>query len=317
MPSRSGGPESSHRRHDTLRRSEWLRLVSRDRRRRRDLGEEARGCGDIRRPAGSAAGSLAPAACWTQGRPLPAERVGGASRQQRRGGRRRRRSRRRLAADGYVFLRGALDVGEVRAARAEVFERLVQRGRDPAPGRRGHRDRREPPGRVGRRPGRLLEVGQRRPGVAPGDPRPAASHRPRSDRRGARPRPRLHVPSRGPLGRTTGLHFDYPFFTRATERVYTDLGPAGRRPRDRRAARNRRGVAPFHRPPRGGAGVRRRLRHLAQGPGGRRLRGVRREPGLPAPDRRLPRRRRLRLRDAHAPRLARQPLAGRAGAALL
>ena len=30
-----------------------------------------------------------------------------------------------------------------------------------------------------------------------------------------------------PVGRTTGLHFDYPFFTRATERVYTAWVPLG------------------------------------------------------------------------------------------
>ena len=30
-----------------------------------------------------------------------------------------------------------------------------------------------------------------------------------------------------PVGRTTGLHFDYPFFTRATERVYTGWVPLG------------------------------------------------------------------------------------------
>jgi ectoine hydroxylase-related dioxygenase (phytanoyl-CoA dioxygenase family) len=30
-----------------------------------------------------------------------------------------------------------------------------------------------------------------------------------------------------PVGRTTGLHFDYPFFARATERVYTAWVPLG------------------------------------------------------------------------------------------
>ena len=76
---------------------------------------------------------LAPGECWTQGRPLPDERVGELRDSSAEAGDAAALAR-RLADDGYVFLRGALDVGEVRAARAEVLERLVEVGeiRPPA-----------------------------------------------------------------------------------------------------------------------------------------------------------------------------------------
>ncbi|HEX2501310.1 MAG TPA: hypothetical protein VHO73_07605, partial [Methylomirabilota bacterium] len=83
--------------------------------------------------AQSSAPSLAPRACWTQGRALPDHRVG-EFRDSSPGAADPTVLARRLADDGYVFLRGALDAGDVRAARTEVFERLVQVGeiRPPA-----------------------------------------------------------------------------------------------------------------------------------------------------------------------------------------
>ena len=176
--------------------------------------------------AGRAAGSLAPGDCWTQGRPLPDTRVGEL----------RDSSAavpdpaalgRRLTADGYVFLRGVLDVGEVEAARVEVFERLVHVGEIHPPAAEGIAT-------GGSRRAELVgDLGAFWKSVSEGPALRRVTHGPRLHAllarvAGAPVRAHDYMFLRAaPAGRTTGLHFDAPFFTRATERVYTSWIPLG------------------------------------------------------------------------------------------
>ena len=171
-------------------------------------------------------GGLAPGSAWTQGRPLPGTRVGGAPRQ-RAVAADGAELRRRLAADGYVFLRGALDVGEVQAARVEVFERLVAVGEIRPPAIEGISTGES------RRAETVGDLGAFWKSVSEGPALRRVTHGPRLGTVLARI---VGEPVRAhdymflraaPLGRTTGLHFDYPFFTRATERVYTTWVPLG------------------------------------------------------------------------------------------
>jgi hypothetical protein len=170
--------------------------------------------------------SLAPGTCWTQGHPLPDQRVGelrdsspetadGAA------------LARRLASDGYVFLRGALDVGDVQAARIEVLERLVQVGEIHPPAVEGIATG------ASRRAETAGDLGAFWKSVSEG---PALRRVTHGARLGAVLGRIAQVPVRAhdylflraaPVGRTTGLHFDYPFFARATERVYTAWVPLG------------------------------------------------------------------------------------------
>ena len=176
--------------------------------------------------AGGAVVGLEPGACWTQGRPLPEARVGDFRDSSTVAGDGVELAR-RLAADGYVFLRGALDVGEVRAARIEVFERLVQVGEIRPPAVEGIATGES------RRAESVGDLGTFWKSVSEGPVLRRVTH-------GARLRSLLAriagAPVRAhdylflraaPGGRTTGLHFDYPFFTRATERVYTTWVPFG------------------------------------------------------------------------------------------
>jgi hypothetical protein len=177
------------------------------------------------RPDGATA-TLEPGACWTQGRPLPDTRVGelrdsstvatdpGAL-------------ARRLADDGYVFLRGALDPDEVRAARAEVFRRLVEVGEIRPPAAEGIATGQS------RRVESVADLGAFWKSVSEGAALRRVTHGPRLRElltrvAGAPVRAHDYLFLRAaPVGRTTGLHFDYPFFARATERVYTSWVPLG------------------------------------------------------------------------------------------
>jgi hypothetical protein len=176
--------------------------------------------------AGRAAGSLAPGDCWTQGRPLPDARVGelhdssAAVADPAALGR-------CLTADGFVFLRGALDVGEVEAARVEVFERLVHVGEIHPPAVEGIAT-------GGSRRAELVgDLGAFWKSVSEGPTLRRVTHGPRLHAllarvAGAPVRAHDYMFLRAaPAGRTTGLHFDAPFFTRATERVYTSWIPLG------------------------------------------------------------------------------------------
>jgi hypothetical protein len=166
------------------------------------------------------------APAWSQGRPLPDALVG-----------QLRDSSaatvdafelaRRLAADGYVFLRGVLDADDVRAARVEVFERLVEVGEIRSPAIDGIATGES------RRAESVGDLGRFWKSVSEGPALRRVTHGPRLHALLARI---AEAPVRAhdylflraaAVGRATGLHFDYPFFTRATERVYTTWVPLG------------------------------------------------------------------------------------------
>ena len=137
------------------------------------------------------------------------------------------RLRRRLADDGYALLRGVLDEGEVMAAREAVFRRLHEVGEIDSPARdgiaTGASRRRTVAGDLGRfwksvvdmpalrrvtngpRLGRVMET-------VWGEP--------------ARGMDYLFLRAGAP-GSATGLHYDFPFFTRTTPRMYTVWVPVG------------------------------------------------------------------------------------------
>jgi len=140
--------------------------------------------------------------------------------------------RRRLAQDGYLFVRGALDAEAVRAARAEVLTRLeavdeIEPGSDGCFTGRSRRDELEGDrGRFwksvsdGPRVRRITNgamLGQIVESVA-GEPVRAMDYL------------FLRV---GVQGRATGLHFDYPFFTRGHDQVWTAWIPLGDCPVER------------------------------------------------------------------------------------
>jgi len=138
-----------------------------------------------------------------------------------------RELQKRLAASGYVFLRGVLDKDEVVAAREEVFSRLVEV------------DEISPPALEGVATGRsrrqeladdLVEFWR---SVSEGPALRQVSHGPRVRAimqrifgEPARPQDYLWLRPR-PVGWSTGLHFDHPFFDRGSERVHTAWIPLG------------------------------------------------------------------------------------------
>ncbi len=173
----------------------------------------------------NAAHGLAPGVCWTQGRPLPDARVGelressAAAASEELG--------RRLAEDGYVFLRGALDVADVQAARVEVLERLVDVGEIRPPAAEGIATGES------RRAELVGDLGAFWKSVSEGPALRRVTHGTRLHAAlariaGAPVRAHDYMFLRAaPVGRTTGLHFDAPFFARATPRVYTAWVPLG------------------------------------------------------------------------------------------
>ncbi|HEY7601968.1 MAG TPA: phytanoyl-CoA dioxygenase family protein [Methylomirabilota bacterium] len=167
---------------------------------------------------------LAPGVCWTQGRPLPDARVGELHASRAAEG---EDLGQRLADDGYVFLRGALDPADVRAARLEVLERLVQVGEIRPPAAEGIATGES------RRAELVGDLGAFWKSVSEGPALRRVTHGPRLHAllariAGAPVRAHDYMFLRAaPVGRTTGLHFDAPFFTRATERVYTAWVPLG------------------------------------------------------------------------------------------
>ena len=127
--------------------------------------------------------------------------------------------RRRLAEDGYLFLRGVLDRDAVMAARREVLARLsavdeIVPGGDVFTGRSARKAREPDLGRFWR-------------SVSEGPALRAATHGRDISRvmeivAGEAPRAQDFLFLRvGVPGRATGLHFDYPFFTRLHDQVWT------------------------------------------------------------------------------------------------
>jgi len=135
--------------------------------------------------------------------------------------------RERLAADGFLYLKGVIDPALVAAARAEVFAHLVAVGEVLEPALEAiatgasYRDE------------RVADRGQFWKAVSEGPMLRALSHGAAMNRImalviGAPARPQDYMFLRaGSRGRATGLHFDYPFFTRAHDQVYTAWLPIG------------------------------------------------------------------------------------------
>ncbi len=135
--------------------------------------------------------------------------------------------RARLVEDGYLYLRGVVDRDAIMAARREVFERLVRVGeiKDPAIDgiATGDSKRTEIEPDLGAfwrsvSEGRKLRAAsngrdmQRIMSLIFGEP--------------ARNQDYIFLRA-GAQGRATGLHFDYPFFTRAHDKVCTVWMPIG------------------------------------------------------------------------------------------
>jgi hypothetical protein len=125
----------------------------------------------------------------------------------------------RLAEDGYLYLRGVIDRAAVAAARAEVLARLstvdeIVPGGDVFTGRSARKAREPDLGRFWR----SVSEGPRLRAVTHG--RDIA--RVMEIVAGEAPRAQDFLFLRvGVPGRATGLHFDYPFFTRLHDQVWT------------------------------------------------------------------------------------------------
>lgn len=138
--------------------------------------------------------------------------------------------RERLAADGYLYLKGVLDKAMVGAARAEVFARLVAVGEVAEPASEAIATG------TSRRDELVADRGQFWKSVSEGPMLRALSHGAAMNRimslvTGGPVRPQDYMFLRaGARGRATGLHFDYPFFTRAHDQVYTVWLPIGDAP---------------------------------------------------------------------------------------
>lgn len=135
--------------------------------------------------------------------------------------------RQRLAEDGYLFLKGVVDRDAIMAARQEVFERLVSVGEIKEPAIDGiatgdsRRKELEP------------DLGAFWRSVSEGRKLRAASNGRDMQRimslifgEPARNQDYIFLRA-GARGRATGLHFDYPFFTRAHDKVCTVWMPIG------------------------------------------------------------------------------------------
>lgn len=164
--------------------------------------------------------------CWAQGRSIPTALIGelrdgtdGLTDPAELG--------QRLREDGYLLLRGVLDRDHVTAARVEVFERLVAVGEIRAPAADGIATGKS------RRAETVADLGAFWKSVSEGPALRRVSHGARLNAimaaiAGAPVRPHDYIFLRaGAVGRATGLHFDYPFFARATEKVYTGWIPLG------------------------------------------------------------------------------------------
>jgi len=135
--------------------------------------------------------------------------------------------RRRFAEDGYLYLKGVLERDAVRAARREVFDRLAAVGEIREPAEDGiftgdsRRDALEPDrGRFWRSVSEGLRLRAVSHGAGVAAVLAAVFGEP------ARAQDYLFLRA-GPPGRATDLHFDYPFFTRAHDRVCTVWLPLG------------------------------------------------------------------------------------------
>jgi len=138
----------------------------------------------------------------------------------------------RLAEDGYLYLRGVLDQAAVLAARREVLRRL-EAVAEIAPEGEGVFTGRS------RRAELHADLGTFWKSVSEGPLLRAVSHGSMVERVVAAVAGEPVVAQDylflrvGVPGRATGLHYDYPFFTRAHDRVWTVWLPFGDVPRER------------------------------------------------------------------------------------
>lgn len=135
--------------------------------------------------------------------------------------------RARLAEDGYLYLKDVVDKDAIMAARQEVFERLVKVGeiREPAIDGIATGD--------SRRKELEPDLGAFWRSISEGRKLRAASNGRDMQRimslifgEPARNQDYIFLRA-GAQGRATGLHFDYPFFTRAHDKVCTVWMPIG------------------------------------------------------------------------------------------
>jgi hypothetical protein len=129
--------------------------------------------------------------------------------------------RQRLTDDGYLFLRGAVPRTEILEARCEVLQRLVEVGEIAPPAidgiATGASRRRELAG----------DLGAFWQSVSEGPALRRVSHGPRlrglmQSVLGEPAVPQDYIFLRpGVVGRSTRLHYDYPFFARGSQRVHT------------------------------------------------------------------------------------------------
>lgn len=138
--------------------------------------------------------------------------------------------RERLADHGYLYLKGALAPDLVGPARLEVFERLQEVGEIAAPAREAIATG------ASRRAELMPDLGAFWKSVSEGPHLRALSHGPAMKRimsliLGGPVRAHDYIFLRaGARGRATGLHFDYPFFTRAHDQICTAWLPIGDAP---------------------------------------------------------------------------------------
>jgi ectoine hydroxylase-related dioxygenase (phytanoyl-CoA dioxygenase family) len=138
--------------------------------------------------------------------------------------------RARLDEDGYLFLRGALEHDAVMEARREALGRLAEVGEIAAPAEAGIFTG------ASRRKEMVGDLGRFWQSVSEGPAVRRVSHGPRlasimEQAFGEKSRPFDFLYLRAaPVGRATGLHCDYPFFTRAHDRVCTVWVPIGDAP---------------------------------------------------------------------------------------
>lgn len=129
--------------------------------------------------------------------------------------------KRQLQTDGYLFLRGIVARSEVLAARREVFEWLIEVGEIEPPAIDGLATG------VSRRRELAGDLGAFWQSVSEGPALRHVSHGPRLRELmgaifGEPARPHDYMFLRpGVVGRSTHLHYDFPFFARGSSRIHT------------------------------------------------------------------------------------------------
>ena len=135
--------------------------------------------------------------------------------------------RQRLQRDGYVFVRNLVPEDEIVAARNEVFGRLEEVGEIQSPAGEGLATG------ISRRPELYADLGQFWQSVSEGERLRQVTHGAviRSHVAtllGEEARPHDYMWLRPwPVGRSTGLHYDHPFFSVGSQRVHTVWVPLG------------------------------------------------------------------------------------------